>query len=404
MNNLRDTGTMTVSRSGRAAKLLRASPWCLLALALGCVSGTGRPASTRITTADLLYGAPLGVAGAPPVIPTTEVMAVSPEMRTFIDAHVHRKDANNLKLRELVAAIVSRDTFGLQYDEHTRTAAQTFRARRGNCLSFAAMFIAMARDLGLRAEFQEVDIPPDWSLDKDTFVLSRHINVFVDLGIAGRLGIDFNNADFRSSYDMRRITDARALAHFYNNVAVERMQAGDTAAAVANFREAINVDASGFSPAWMNLGTLYLRHGDTLYAEAAYLEALRADRSNLSVMSNLAELYESEGEAERAAGYRKRVIRHRMRNPYYRYQLAREAFESGDYDAAIRHLKYAVLEKQNEDRFYSLLSLCYARKGDEQAALRWQARAREAAAAEARKRGYYNNLNDLIQKRRPNAP
>ena len=49
------------------------------------------------------------------------------------------------------------------YDEITRTASETFRARRGNCLSFSNMFVAMARDVGLDVQFQEVEIPPDWT-------------------------------------------------------------------------------------------------------------------------------------------------------------------------------------------------------------------------------------------------
>ena len=46
--------------------------------------------------------------------------------------------------------------------------------------------------------------------------------------------VDFNIDNFRSSYDRRRISDARLLAHYYNNVAVERMQAGDAAAALGD--------------------------------------------------------------------------------------------------------------------------------------------------------------------------
>ena len=113
-------------------------------------------------------------------------------------------------------------------------------------------------------------------------------------------------------------------------------------------------------------------------------------------MSDLAGLYERQGDPERAADFNQRVISHRKKNPYYRYYLARGAFFAQDYDVAISHLKYAVRERQLEDQFYLLLGLCYLRKGDEQAARRWLARAEEVAATDALKRNYSSKINTLL--------
>ncbi len=309
-------------------------------------------------------------------------------MRAFLDTQVNRNAGANLKLRQLVSAVMNRDTFGLQYDERTRTASETFRARRGNCLSFSTMFVALARDVGLSVQFQEVDIPPDWTQDKETFVLNRHVNVRVLMEPIGSVVVDFNTADFRTSYDMRPISDDQALAHYYNNVGVERMLSGDQTGAMASFRAAIADHDPGFAAAWANLGTLYLRSGSPSWAEAAYLHALDADPDSLVVMSNLARLYDRQGDSDRADRYRRRVLRHRTHNPYYRYQLAREAFAEADYDGAIRHLRYAIQKKKNEEWFYSLLGECYERKGNRRAAERAFSRARTLAAAEASNRGF----------------
>jgi Flp pilus assembly protein TadD len=367
-----------------------------LVLVPGCASVPGKPDRVAITRSELLAGAPLGVERDSPAIAEEEdVLAASAEMRAFLDAHVAHMAGRVPKLRQLVNAIINEGTFGLEYDETTRTAAETFHARRGNCLSFSNMFVALARHLGLDARFQEVDTPPDWSLRDDVFVLNRHVNVLVDLGREGERVVDFNMDDFKASYDRRTVSDARALAHYYNNVAVERMQVGDTAAALLCFRRAIRNDPS-FSPTWTNLGTLYLRRGLTTHAEAAYQQALGADEGDLVAMSNLASLYERLGDQKRTAMYRSRVIDHRDRNPYYRFQLAREAFLAGDYDTAINHLKYAVRKNKNEDRFYFLLGLTYMRKGDEQAARRWLARAEETAATDSLKRRYSSKIDMLL--------
>jgi tetratricopeptide (TPR) repeat protein len=221
--------------------------------------------------------------------------------------------------------------------------------------------------------------------------------VHVDLGQAGVRVVDFNIADFKSSYEMRTIPDARGLAHYYNNIGVERMQADDLPSALACFRRAIAECDGGFSPTWTNLGTLYLRNGHPAHAEAAYLQAVKANPSDLVAMSDLARLYERMGDQERAAAYRKRVIDHRYLNPYYRYELARQAYVGKDYDAAIRHLKYAIRKRPKEDSFYFLLGLSYLGKGDARTARHWFDRAEEVAAGDTLKRRYSSKVDTLLR-------
>ena len=379
---------------------VRVALFCLVAAATGCTSLRGDRDSVTITPDELLAGAPLGAADLSGglVVGEQGVLALSPEMQDFVDQHVDRKATGNVKLHQLVSAIMGTDTFGVEYDDVTRTASETFRARRGNCLSFSNMFVTMARSVGLDVQFQEVDVPPDWTRDNDTFVLNRHVNVYVDLGPSGRRIVDFNIGDFKSSYPMRRISDARALAHYHNNIGVERMQAGDTAAALSFFRRAIADNDRAFSPPWTNLGTLYQRSGQLSHAEAAYLQALDASGSDLVAMSNLTGLYERLGDRERAAAYHRRVIHHRMRNPYYRYGLARDALDAEDWGAAIDHLNYAIRRRPREDQFCFLLGLTYLHKGDELAARRWFARAQELAASDALKRGYSSKIDILLRR------
>ncbi len=385
--------------NGTSATWLGASLVLLVVPALACSSLRGNIDHPKITPDEVLAGASLGLAQGPPasVVPEEEVLAVSPEMRRFLDAHVNRKDSDNLKLDQLVSAIMDKRTFGVVYDDRTRTASETFRAKRGNCLSFSSMFVAMARAVGLHVEFQEVDIPPDWTLDNDTYVLNQHVNVRVDLGQAGVRVVDFNIADFRSSYEMRTISDARALAHYYNNIGVERMLAGDTGLALACFRTAVAEGDRQFSPAWTNLGTLYMRKGHPAHAEASYLQALKEDEDDLVAMSDLARLYQRIGEPELAAAYRKKVVRHRWLNPYYRYELARQAYAAHHYDAAIGHLKFAIRQRPKEDQFCNLMGLSYLGKGDAREGRRWLARAEEVAATDALKRKYSTKIDTLLR-------
>ncbi len=357
--------------------------------------GPGGPAA--VSPEDLLAGAPLAAERDPPgLIDARQVLAVSDEMEAFLDRFVDPRDQPYFKLRQLVFALINDETFGLDYGQSTRTAAETFRTRTGNCLSFSNLFVALARQVGLDAQYQEVDIPPDWTREGGAFVLNRHVNVWVDLGPAGYHAVDFNIEDFRTGYDRRTISDARAFAHFFNNMGVERLQAGDLRLAVAYFRRALIDNDRRFAPAWTNLGILYLRAGEPVYAEAAFLQALEASPFDLVAMSNLAGFYAGRGDHERAESYRKKVVRHRNKNPYYRFSLARELFLSGDYDAAIKHLRFAIRKRGQEDQFYFLLGMCYLQKGDADAARRWLDEAERVAASEALKENYSHKIDLLL--------
>jgi tetratricopeptide (TPR) repeat protein len=364
-------------------------------LVVGCATVPPTPAAQAITPDMLLEARPLVGEGAATSLPDTDILALDPQMLVFLDRFVDARQSDYSKLRQLLYAIMDEGTFDLEYNSQTHTAAETFHLRRGNCLSFTNMFVAMARQVGIDARFQEVDIPPDWTVQGGAFVLNRHVNVLVELGFSGKHVVDFNIDDFRASYDRRQVHDWRAVAHYYNNIGVDRMLAGETVEALLYFRKAIEKDHR-FSPPWGNLGTLYRRNGRLDYAERAYLQALDANSGDFVAMSNLAALYGQQGDAERAAGYRQRVEAHRMHNPYYRYHLAREAFVAEDYDTSIGHLKYSVRKKKNEDTFYFLMGLSYLKKGDESAARQWLEKAEQVAEDDDLQRNYHSKLEMLL--------
>ena len=153
----------------------------------GCASLPSQPGLARITADQILAGDVLGLPEDRSArVDSPDVLTLSAEMRAYVDEHVTAGAEKNVRLQQLTAVVTNYDRFRLDYDETTRTAAAAFRDRRGNCLSFSAMFVAMARHAGLDAHFQEVDTPPDWSLRADTLVLNRHVNVLVDKGRSQR--------------------------------------------------------------------------------------------------------------------------------------------------------------------------------------------------------------------------
>jgi len=352
------------------------------------------PDSNQISTEMLLNASPLAAGVELEDLSQVNILELSPGMIEFLDKWVGPHHGEYFKLRRLLYAVMVDGSFDLIYEDATRTAQETFHDQRGNCLSFTNMFVAMSRYLGLDSKFQEVMVPPNWSVSGQTFVFNLHVNVLVDFISRGDQMVDFNLYDVRTQYDRRIVSDSRARAHYFNNMGVERMLKGDIPLALASYRESIRADGS-FSPTWVNLGILHNREGYPNHAEAAYLKALDVGQSYQVTMNNLATLYQQQGLTEIAAQYRSKVKSHRMKNPYYRYQLAHTAFDVGDFEAAIDHLKFAVRKKKNDDDFYFLMSLSYLNSGEMKTAQRWMKKAAEVAEMDADKKRYHSKL-DLL--------
>lgn len=355
---------------------------CLaLSLLAACASAPWSGPAPSVSDQTLLAGEVFSDA-AIETIPTAEdVFGLSPDMVAFLEANVGGKTDE----RTFVALINAMETFGIRqlvYDNETRTASQTFEERLGNCLSFTNMFLVMARQVGLRAKFQEVSISPEWIKQGEMQVLRRHVNVHVRLTGKGksmdRMGdrvVDLDDEGGPLATVETIISDGRALAHFYNNWAVDSLETGDLDLAFAYARKAIVDGDAEFSPAWGLIGVLYRRADRLDLAEAAQLRALQAEPSDTVAMSNLQRLYASQGRDELADYYQSQVMGHRLKNPYFRLELAREAYEEEDYRTAVGHLRKAVSMKDDESEFYFLLRDSYYQLGDILKARKYHARA-----------------------------
>jgi len=365
----------------------------VLALLAGCATQP-RTDPPAISPALLIAGQPLTGGVEPPPLPDADILGLDADMRRFIAERVASTGKSRWRLRDLLRALLDDAGFVIEYQERTYTAAEAFRLRRANCLAFTNLFVALAREAGLTVHYQEVDIPPDWSVNGAALMLSRHINTLVDTDEQGELVVDFNIADFRSSYERRVISDARARAHYYSNVGVERMGAGEPVLALQNFRKALAAEPA-FVPAWINLAALYQRAGHGEWAEAAWRQALTLDPREYVAMSNLERRYRSTGRLAQADELQGRIRWHRRQNPYYRFQLAEAAFAAADYDGAMGHLRFAISRKPNEDRFYALMGFAYLRRGDASSAQRWLARAGEVAGDALLKERYHGKLELL---------
>ena len=302
--------------------------------------------------------------------PNVEFMTLSPAMKNLVAAYVPNDIRPERQLDKLFDVLRYDPDYAVEYDSNaTFTAQEVFELRRANCLSFSAMFIALAREAGLQANFQEVDLPPEWdALSDDTLVQYRHVNVRVRWGRSGEGVVDFRMDRYSETFPQRIITDEHGLAQYYSNISMQNMVEGNLDLAYVAAYRAINVDPTQ-SFIWSNMGIIQRRLGNLEAAEVAYRQALTLDPHDISASNNLAILYEVQGKDALAEQMRRYSEANKLNNPYYRYALAQHAYRNGDYDQALSQINVAMRKQSREHRFYFLRGLSLWHIGESESAI-----------------------------------
>jgi tetratricopeptide (TPR) repeat protein len=340
----------------------------LLLFALGgCASLPQQPAISTADVSWVLNGADANSAAAklePEPLPS--LLHVTDEMRHFALAATQGVFGISAKATALAAAIGTENGLRLRYDvDATLTAEQAFVQHRANCLSYTLLFIALAREVGIPAQFNEVDVPPIWDLGNDkTLLLYRHINARIDAYVTYYQIVDVSGEEYSPAYEQRVISDLTAAAQFYNNRAVELRLQKHYADALKYQLRALEL-APDTAYLWTNLASLYLASNRAHAARIAVTRALQLDDASVLNYNAAGHIYEQLGEQRLAAYFQKRAQYFLDQNPYYHYQLALAALDDhGDELLAYKETRRALLLYQKDPRFFFLASILLQRRGE----------------------------------------
>jgi tetratricopeptide (TPR) repeat protein len=257
---------------------------------------------------------------------------------------------------------------------------EAFRRRRGNCLTYSMLVVAVAREFGISAKFNEVIIHPRWSRAGGLVLVNRHINVSVEaVGNSYELDIKFNE-DLRVSRSSAQVvSDERAFSGAYNNVGVYRLAAGDRSEALRLMEKATAIDPT-YEAAWTNLGSALILSGQLDRARVCYERALTEEPKAPAAISGLASVNRKTGRIAEAEKLERIAIRYRERNPYYLLNVARGEVSNGNLVAARRLLRRAILIKDDEPELYELMAEVARGQGLESEAKRWAEKSKRAAS------------------------
>jgi tetratricopeptide (TPR) repeat protein len=271
-----------------------AALFCSVSLA-ACASIDGPAAAARELPALLHGGTAITLADAAATDPAPDLLALTPEMRQFVARYAPRGGGARQRMLSLHEAVKGQGSLGLAYDPFADgTAASVFRTGAANCLSFAHLFVALAREAGLDARYQWLEVRPQWTRLGERVAVRLHVNVMVRMPSGEQFMVDIDPLQSRDIAASRLLEDEDAAALDHNNIAMEALARGDFEAAWIRLARALQL-SPGLPLLWVNLGVVYRHAAQLAEAEWALLQALAIDRGDRSAMNNLVVLYEQIG-------------------------------------------------------------------------------------------------------------
>lgn len=349
---------------------------------------------------------------APPsqAVDPREALALSPEMLEFAGADMAHKVRLKGARDGLIDALYAKDWLRLEYDsERTRTAAEAFAARRGNCMSLVLMTAAFAHHMGLNVRFNNVFLEESWTRYKGMFFVAGHVNISVGRPVAPGESATSDNLsmltiDFLPSRQLRGqrsypIDEPTLLAMFANNRAAEALTAGQLDDAYWWARASINTDQRWLS-SYNTLAIVYRRRGLLDAAESTLRAVLEREPMNLQALSNLVLVLDDLGRTDQAREMSARLAQLQPVPPYAYFDRGLEAMRQGEYSDARELFSKEIARAAYVSEFHFWLALANYGLGDMSGARGEIAKALENSATHRERELYGAKLAWLNEQRR----
>jgi len=305
-------------------------------------------------------------------ISRADIFAVSDAMRRFLREELPLSIGGNGARQALIDA-VTQGQLKLDYDSaRTRTAAEAFEARSGNCLSLVIMTAAFAKELGLQVTYNRASFADMWSRNGNIYFLNGHVNVtlgkrYTDprtlYDAAETITIDFLPARELRGLRSDAVEESTIVAMFMNNRAAEALVRGHLDDAYWWAREAMRSDPM-FMAAYNTLGVLYVRRGELAAAERAFRRVIAQEADNTRAWANLALVLARAGREQEAALAERQLAQLEGAAPFYYFHRGLAAMEAGDFGGARALFAREVARAPEYHEFHFWLGLAEYRLGN----------------------------------------
>ena len=286
--------------------------------------------------------------------------AFTPEMAAWANEATIGCTGAASHLRAVQNALFNRGEFQFTYDEDlTLTARDAFERRRGNCLAFTALFIALSRSIGLPTFLVSVERVLDVSREENLVIVNRH--VVAGFREAGSLRLfDFYLSSESPHLQQRIIDDMTGSAMYHTNIGGRLLKEGKLYEASTHLLVATALDPN-LAAAWVNLGVARRREGDADGALQAYEVALQVQPGHASALTNMAYLFSEAGMREEARDALLAAAEGTT-SPFSLIALADVEMARGQHEDAGRYLRRARWSYRDVPEVYDALAR-WARAG-----------------------------------------
>jgi tetratricopeptide (TPR) repeat protein len=339
-----------------------------------------------------------------------EVFALSPAMRQFLEHEIEPLLRRHGTQRGFVQALQDMKQLRIEYDSLlTRTAAEAFDARAGNCLSLVVMTGALAKQLNLPVAYQALLGSPSWSRLGGLTIVNGHVNMVVAQRLIDRVAtldtspqivIEFGRLPLGRGQALQVVSEATIVSMFMNNRAAEHLVQGAIDNAYAHAKAAVQQDPR-FAAAYNTLGVIYDRKGLSAAAERAWRTALARDSDDLSALTNLRLLLQAQNRFAEAAPLAARLAQLEKEPPFAHFDRGVAAARAGDYATARNELLREMQRDPDYHEFHFWLAVSLYGLGDVQTARKHLTTAMNNSLTRQEQALYGAKLKGLSEAERP---
>lgn len=287
---------------------------------------------------------------------------IDDSIKTEINKSISSEDPPNLRFRKILRYLYVNGFLNFDYDiNSTLNAQETFQKKRGNCLSYTGLFVALARHLKVPVNFAYLSEIVDFEEREGSYVVSSHIAAEFNDGHKTVL-VDFNrqNEDFKL---YERIDDKTAYCLFYNNIAVSKISEGyfEEGERILNFL----LEVKPFQKELLNnKGVLLIKRGKYEQALSFYNNMLLSGIIYQPALHNGLLVAQILKKKDYIDIFTKELKEFSENDPLILYQKAVTFANENNYKEAITTLKKAISEQPRNAFLHATLAVFYLKNGD----------------------------------------
>jgi tetratricopeptide (TPR) repeat protein len=279
-------------------------------------------------------------------LPLEDPLQLSEATKAHLRSVASEAGGERTQMKRLVRFFIDSDGLGFQYrPTRTLNAEAAYEAREGDCMSYAMLYVAAARSLGLDVRFVRITQLPVFWEDSGRFFTSSHIAVGFghDTWAGDAMVVDFSathTSEWRFSL-YEPIDDETAIVLFHSNRAVEFLLKDQYVEAERLLRFLLE-RAPPTPEVYNNLGIVLMRLHRAEEATALYGQAIERYPRFVPLYTNAVSAAAASGKPELVKLWTIEGRKVAKSDPAFSFAQGMQAFQRGDFASAAERFAQAL--------------------------------------------------------------